>query len=71
MLATLSGSGGALRRAEARALYAEGLSMDKIADVFGVSRQRVSSLLHVPPIQADVDGWTAEDDARADQGSWP
>ncbi len=34
-----------LRRAAATALYAEGLSMDKIAQLFGVSRQRVSALL--------------------------
>ena len=34
-----------LRRAEAQALYDEGLTMDQIADLFGVSRQRVSVLL--------------------------
>ena len=33
------------RRAEARALYAEGHTMDAIAAMFGVTRQRVSSLL--------------------------
>lgn len=37
-----------LRRAEATALYAEGLSMDKIAQLFRVSRQRVSALLRTP-----------------------
>jgi hypothetical protein len=39
-------TGGAdVRRAEARALYAEGLTMDQIAERFGVTRQRVSALL--------------------------
>ena len=33
------------RRGEARALYAEGHTMDAIAALFGVTRQRVSSLL--------------------------
>jgi Homeodomain-like domain len=34
-----------LRRAEAQALYDEGLTMDQIAELFGVTRQRVSVLL--------------------------
>ena len=34
-----------LRRAEARALYAEGMTMEEIAALFGVTRQRVSVLL--------------------------
>ena len=38
-------SGASVRRAEARALYAEGLTMDQIAEHFGVTRQRVSALL--------------------------
>ena len=38
-------SGASVRRAEARALYAEGLTMDQIAARFGVTRQRVSALL--------------------------
>lgn len=33
------------RRAEAAALYAEGLTMDQIAGLFGVTRQRISALL--------------------------
>src|SRR6185503_8127759 len=41
----LDTSGASVRRAEARALYAEGLTMDQIAEHFGVSRQRVSTLL--------------------------
>ena len=38
-------SGASVRRAEARALYREGLTMDQIAERFGVTRQRVSALL--------------------------
>ena len=41
-------SGASVRRAEARALYAEGLTMDQIAERFGVTRQRVSALLRKP-----------------------
>ena len=43
--AALDLSGASVRRAEARALYAEGLTMDQIAERFGVTRQRVSALL--------------------------
>jgi hypothetical protein len=44
-LAALVDAGSRLRRAEARALHAEGMTMDQIADLFGVTRQRVSALL--------------------------
>ena len=37
--------GSRVRRLEAQALYGEGLTMDQIAELFGVSRQRVSALL--------------------------
>jgi hypothetical protein len=37
--------GADVRRAEARALYEEGLTMEQIAERFGVTRQRVSTLL--------------------------
>jgi DNA-directed RNA polymerase specialized sigma24 family protein len=37
--------GANVRRAEARALHAEGLTMEQIAQRFGVTRQRVSILL--------------------------
>jgi ParB-like chromosome segregation protein Spo0J len=40
--------GANVRRAEARALYAEGLTMEQIAKSFGVTRQRVSALLRSP-----------------------
>jgi DNA-directed RNA polymerase specialized sigma24 family protein len=42
----LDTAGANVRRAEARALYAEGMTMEQIADRFGVTRQRVSTLLH-------------------------
>lgn len=38
-------AGSRFRRAEARALHDEGLTMDRIAELFGVTRQRVSALL--------------------------
>jgi hypothetical protein len=41
----LAREGNRFRRMEARALYAEGLTMAQLAAVFGVSRQRVSALL--------------------------
>lgn len=41
--------GARLRWAEASALRAEGLTVTAIADLFGVSRQRVSALLQDPP----------------------
>jgi DNA-directed RNA polymerase sigma subunit (sigma70/sigma32) len=37
--------GASVRRAEAQALYDEGMTMEQIADRFGVTRQRVSALL--------------------------
>jgi DNA-directed RNA polymerase sigma subunit (sigma70/sigma32) len=37
--------GADVRRAEAQALYDEGMTMDQIAERFGVTRQRVSALL--------------------------
>jgi hypothetical protein len=37
--------GSRFRRLEARALYGDGLSMERIATMFGVTRQRVSALL--------------------------
>lgn len=37
--------GNRVRRTEARALHHEGMTMDQIAKLFGVTRQRVSALL--------------------------
>ncbi|MBY5162763.1 sigma factor-like helix-turn-helix DNA-binding protein [Salsipaludibacter albus] len=44
-LASLQDSGAHLRGVQAEALREEGLTMAEIADLFGVTRQRVSSLL--------------------------
>jgi len=44
-LSELQRSGHTLRRAVSLALYEEGLTMEQIAELFGVSRQRVSELL--------------------------
>jgi hypothetical protein len=43
--AALDTSGADVRRIEAEALYAEGMTMEQIAKSFGVTRQRVSALL--------------------------
>ena len=53
-------AGGRLRRTEARALHDEGLSMDRIAELFGVTRQRISRLLKArngaaSQVEPDVD----------------
>ena len=45
ILDELSVAGAAFRRAEARVLYADGLSQEAIGELFGVTRQRVSVLL--------------------------
>ena len=47
-LSELADAGSRWRRAEARALHDEGLTMDVIAQLFGVTRQRVSALLKAP-----------------------
>jgi hypothetical protein len=41
----LQSYGNRVRTTEANALYGEGMTMDQIARLFGVSRQRVSTLL--------------------------
>jgi hypothetical protein len=41
----LSDASSRFRRVEAQALYSEGLTMAEIADLFGVTRQRVAVLL--------------------------
>jgi Sigma-70, region 4 len=47
--AALDTSGANVRRAEANALYDEGMTMEQIAKSFGVTRQRVSALLRKGP----------------------
>jgi len=41
--------GNRVRRTEARALHDEGMTMEEIAKLFGVTRQRVSALLRGSP----------------------
>ncbi|MGY2078417.1 hypothetical protein [Modestobacter sp. SYSU DS0657] len=45
VLGTLSAAGHAWRREQATALHAEGVSINRIAALFGVTRQRISTLL--------------------------
>ncbi|MGH2729719.1 MAG: hypothetical protein ACRDJI_03840 [Actinomycetota bacterium] len=45
ILSDLSDASGRFRRAEARALYSEGLTMSEIAELFGITRQRVAALI--------------------------
>ena len=47
-LEALTTAGSRLRRLEARALHDEGLSMERIGQLFGVTRQRISELLRQP-----------------------
>ncbi|RBY81940.1 hypothetical protein DQ240_19725 [Blastococcus sp. TF02A-26] len=49
VLATLASAGGAWRREQARALHAEQVSINRIATLFGVTRQRISALLRDRP----------------------
>jgi hypothetical protein len=42
---TLNEAGSRVRRTEALVLHQDGLTMDQIAEMFGVTRQRVSGLL--------------------------
>jgi hypothetical protein len=44
-MATLETAGAELRAAQALALRAEGLTIEDIAELFGVTRQRISALL--------------------------
>ncbi len=49
-------AGSRFRRAVARALHAEGMSMDAIAELFGVTRQRVSTLIRAGEPKANGRG---------------
>jgi Sigma-70, region 4 len=48
--------GARVRRAEAHALYREGMTMEEIAESFGVTRQRVSALLRDAGGEASSNG---------------
>lgn len=45
LLERLAEAGAALRRTEARQLVAEGMTQAQVAELFGVTRQRVAALL--------------------------
>lgn len=47
-LEALLTAGGQFRKAEAKALHSEGMSMERIGQQFGVTRQRVAALLREP-----------------------
>ena len=51
VLSTLAGAGSSWRRAQARALHAEEVSINRIAAMFGVTRQRISALLRDRALQ--------------------
>lgn len=44
-IAALAGAGGQWRRTQAQALHDESVSINRIAELYGVTRQRVSALL--------------------------
>jgi hypothetical protein len=44
------------RFAQARALHAEGLTMEQIGQLFGLTRQRIAAILRRPPGPDDTDG---------------
>ena len=56
VLDSLARVGSRWRREEARALHAEGMSMDAIARLFGVTRQRVSTLIRSGAAASAYDG---------------
>lgn len=45
-LRRFEGAGTRFRQAKARALYEDGMTMEQIAEMFGVTRQRISVLLN-------------------------
>ena len=44
-MAALETAGAEFRAAQARSLHDEGMTMDTIGELFGVTRQRISALL--------------------------
>jgi hypothetical protein len=57
LMARWGAAGSRLRRAQAAALREEGMTADQIAQLFGVSRQRVSALLR--PVGSDASSSSA------------
>ena len=54
VLSGLAGAGSAWRRAQARALQDERVSINRIAALFGVTRQRISALLRETPAEGEL-----------------
>lgn len=67
-LATLQDAGATLRGVQAETLRAEGLTMAEIADLFGVTRQRVSSLLRASRRRAR-EGGALDGQVKPDAGT--
>ena len=55
VLASLTSAGHVFRREQARALNADGVSINRIAALFGVTRQRISALLRDAEPVGEVD----------------
>ncbi|MGY1806663.1 hypothetical protein ACI8AF_04785 [Blastococcus sp. SYSU D00669] len=64
VMGTLARAGSAFRRAEAHALQSEQVSINRIAALFGVTRQRISALL-----REHAEEKAREDDAAAQPAS--
>ena len=52
-IASLATTGGLWRRDQDTALHSEGVSINRIAALYGVTRQRISALLHDRPEAGD------------------
>ncbi|RBY80341.1 hypothetical protein DQ239_04610 [Blastococcus sp. TF02-09] len=63
VLATLSAAGHRWRREQAAALQAEQISINRIAALFGVTRQRISALLRETDQTEQADGTDRADPA--------
>ena len=55
VMASLASAGGAWRREQAHALASEQVSINRIAAMFGVTRQRISALLREPDADTPVE----------------
>lgn len=54
-MSALATAGGQWRRTQAQALHAEAVSINRIAELYGVTRQRVSALLRAREHGGDLD----------------
>jgi hypothetical protein len=71
LLDSLVSAGSRLRHAEARALRAEGLSMNKVGAVLGVSRQRASALVNGDHGRRAVEAGRASDSTNSTAARYP